>query len=306
MSTVEILDVGHGNCSLVSTKGEYAIVDAPRRNPLSSLLRDRGITRINAIIVSHADADHLAGVQSLLYDDEIIVERLYVNPEQTRTSGVWESFKVAAARACRNGTKILSATRDAAKLIAISSEVELEVVSPIGANVLAGPGGKIGRTTYTANRLSVVVRVLHDSIGRVLLPADMDAPALGEITSAGTSIRADVLVFPHHGGRSGGDPSAFSDQLLEAVQPKLVVFSLGQKYSNPIPETLNPAIESSMRVCCTGLARPCEPSVARGSSCAGTVTVDLKSGLWDAAEDEKHKRFVDGVTQPLCRRARDS
>lgn len=166
MSTVEILDVGHGNCSLVSTKGEYAIVDAPRRNPLSSLLRDRGITRINAIIVSHADADHLAGVQSLLYDDEIIVERLYVNPEQTRTSGVWASFKVAAAQACRNGTKILSATRDAAELIAISSEVELEIVSPTGANVLAGPGGKIGRTTYTANRLSVVVRVLHDSIDR--------------------------------------------------------------------------------------------------------------------------------------------
>lgn len=306
MSTVEILDVGHGNCSLISSKDEYAIVDSPRRDPLLSLLKDRGITRIGAVVVSHADADHLAGVEALLYDDQIMVERLFVNPEQTRPSGVWATFKVAAARARNSGTRILSATRDSAELITVSSEVALEVVSPTGVDILAGPGGKVGRKTYTANGLSIVIRVIHDSIGRVLLPADMDAPALEEILSTDSDIKADVLVFPHHGGHSGGNPSTFSVQLLEAVQPRLVVFSLGQKYSNPIPETLNPAIESRTRVCCTGLARPCEPSTARAASCAGTVTVDLTSGLWDAAEDEMHKRFVDGVTQPLCRRARDS
>ena len=59
MSTVEILDVGLGNCSLISSKDEYAIVDSPRRDPLLSLLKDRGITRIGAVVVSHADADHL-------------------------------------------------------------------------------------------------------------------------------------------------------------------------------------------------------------------------------------------------------
>lgn len=305
MGTVEILDVGHGNCSLVSSEGLHAIIDAPLRNPLVSLLRQRGITHISAVVVSHADADHLAGVQALLYDDQITVERLYVNPEQKRPTHVWATFKVAAAEAGKKGTKILSATRDSAERIPVSSDVSLEVMSPTGAEVLAGADGKIGKATYSANRLSVVIRVLHDSVGRVLLPADMDAAALEDILAADADISADVLVFPHHGGHSGEDPSLFATRILAAVQPTLVVFSLGQKYSNPIPEILNRALASQTRVCCTGLARPCEPDAPSAASCAGTVTVDLTTGRWVSKEDEQHRKFVDGVTQPLCRRPRD-
>lgn len=305
MSTIEILDVGHGNCSLVSSDGSHAVVDAPLRNPLASLLVQRGITRISAIVVSHADSDHLAGVQELLYDDQITVDRLYVNPEQTRPSGVWATFKVAAAAAGKNGTKILSATRDASEEISVSPLVSLEVLSPTGAEILAGSGGKIGPTRYSSNRLSVVIRVLHDSVGRVLLPADMDAAALEDILEADKTLNSDVLVFPHHGGHSGGDSSEFSSRILEAVEPTLVVFSLGQKYSNPLPEVMDRALALETRVCCTGLARPCEPGARRAASCAGSVTIDLATGLWRSEEDDRHKQFVDEeVSQPLCKRRR--
>lgn len=307
MSTVEILDVGHGNCSLVSSDGSHAVVDAPLKNPLLLLLEQRGITHISAVVVSHADSDHLAGVEALLYDDQITVGRLYVNPEQKRPTGVWDTFKVAAAAAGKNGTKILSATRDAVEEITVSSLVSLEVLSPTGADILAGSDGKIGTTRYSSNRLSVVIRVLHDSIGRVLLPADMDAAALEDILESDKVLNSDVLVFPHHGGHSGGDPSQFSSRILEAVQPTLVVFSLGQKYSNPIPEVMDQAVALATRVCCTGLARPCEPEASKASSCAGSVTVDLETGRWKSDEDDQHKKFVDEeVPAPLCKRRRDS
>ena len=306
MNTVEILDVGHGNSSLISSDGNIAVVDAPRRNPLLALLLERGITHISTIVVSHADSDHLAGVEALLYDDQITVGRLYVNPEQRRPSGVWDTFKVAAAAAGKNGTRILPATRDAAELIPVSPAVSLAVLSPTGAEILAGAGGKIGNTSYSANRLSVVIRVLHNSVGRVLLPADMDAAALEDVLGADTDVSSDVLVFPHHGGHSNDDPSRFSTRLLEAVRPALVVFSLGQSYSNPIPEIVDRALASNTRVCCTGLARPCEPDARRATSCAGSVTIDLETGRWASVEDERHRNFVDGqVTQPLCRRFRD-
>lgn len=306
MDTVEILDVGHGNCSLVSSDGDHVVIDAPLRNPLVDLLRKRGITQIGAIVISHADADHLAGVEALLYDEQIAVGRLYVNPEQRRPSGVWDTFKVAAAAAGKNGTKILPVTRDSAEQIPVSSAVSLAVMSPTGAEILAGADGKIGKTKYSANRLSVVIRVLHNSVGRVLLPADMDAAALEDILDANFDISSDVLVFPHHGGHSNGDPSRFSTRLLEAVQPELVVFSLGHSYSNPMPENIGPVLASDRRVCCTGLARPCEPGAPGASSCAGSVTIDLATGSWAADEDERHRKFVDEeVTQPLCRRFPD-
>lgn len=305
MPTLEILNVGHGNCSLVTASTGHAVVDAPLRNPLVSILLDRRITRISAVVVSHADADHLAGVQALLYDGKFLVDRLYVNPEHLRETKVWATFKVAAAQAARRGTKILSVTRDNAEEIALS-DVTLEVLSPTGAQVLAGPEGSIGDDQFTANRLSAVIRVVHNSIGRALLPGDMDAAALNAILKTPLDMSADVLVFPHHGGASNANPSDFTDKLLTATQPSLVAFSLNHRYKNPLPEIVERVRKAKIRVCCTGLSTHCDAVASKGSSCAGTVTIDLATGTWDSSEDDRHKTFVStNPTSPLCRRCSD-
>jgi competence protein ComEC len=305
MPVLEILNVGHGNCSLVTASTEYAVIDAPLRDPLVSVLLNRRISRISAVVVSHADADHLAGVQALLYDERIFVDRLFVNPEQKRETTVWSTFKVAAAQAAGRGTKILSVTRDSSEEIAVS-DVTLEVLSPSGVEILAGAEGSIGDELFTANRLSAVIRVVHNSIGRVLLPGDMDAAALDAILETALDMSADVLVFPHHGGASNMNPSEFTDKLLTATQPSLVAFSLSHRYRNPLPEIVEGVRGSEIRICCTGLSTHCDAAALGGSSCAGTVTIDLATGSWDSRENERHKTFAStNVTNPLCRRCSD-
>lgn len=299
MAKLEVLDVGHGNCALVTGDSDHAVVDAPLGDLLVSLLLERGIERIGAVVVSHADADHLGGVQALLYDERIKVDRLYVNPEQKRTSKVWETFKVAALAAEINGTIIKGATRGDEITV---SDVTLQILSPTGGQGLAGACGKIGKKLYSANRLSIVVRVMHNNIGRVLLPADMDGAALDDIVASNVGLSADVLVFPHHGGHSNANSSEFTDKLLKATQASHVVFSLGHWPRNPLPAIVNGVRTVGVSLCCTGLSSRCQPDASRGSSCAGTVTIDLRTGSWNSREDKRHQNYVSTqVEEPLCR-----
>ena len=52
MSEAIIYDVGHGNCTMVHSNGEYAIVDAPIGALLMNTLQDLGISKVVAAFVS--------------------------------------------------------------------------------------------------------------------------------------------------------------------------------------------------------------------------------------------------------------
>src|SRR4051812_1571926 len=94
-----ILDVGHGNCGVVHTTEGVVIVDVPLGRTLVDFLVSRQITLIDLIIVSHADADHVAGLTPLLLDERFTVRRILVNPDATKDTLVWNDFRCAAAAA---------------------------------------------------------------------------------------------------------------------------------------------------------------------------------------------------------------
>ena len=61
-----ILDVAHGNCAIVIGEESVVIIDAPQGGVHVDTLKTRGIKEVHAIVVSHADADHMQGVTTLL------------------------------------------------------------------------------------------------------------------------------------------------------------------------------------------------------------------------------------------------
>lgn len=67
----------------------------------------------------------------------------------------------------------------------------------------------------------------------VLLPGDVEAEA--EAHLAGPSLRADVLVAPHHGSRTSSTPA-----FVAAVRPEVVVYSAGWRnpFRHPRPEVV--------------------------------------------------------------------
>lgn len=60
--TVTILDVGHGNAAVVNTGTGIIVIDAGPRTGLLEFLTETGAPKIDALLISHADADHIAGL----------------------------------------------------------------------------------------------------------------------------------------------------------------------------------------------------------------------------------------------------
>src|SRR5206468_949740 len=89
-----IVNVGHGNCSVLECAAGSVIIDLPLREPLLEFLLARGVKEIEAVLISHADADHVGGLVNLLTAMEFQVRHVFLNPDQLRSTGVWRGLLV--------------------------------------------------------------------------------------------------------------------------------------------------------------------------------------------------------------------
>ena len=99
-----ILDVGHGNSTVVEDSNHVSIIDGGQKETLMRFLDERRIHKIDTIIVSHADADHFGGISLLLANSKFRVGQVFVNPDP-RNSKVWEDFVSVMVDAKRRGVK---------------------------------------------------------------------------------------------------------------------------------------------------------------------------------------------------------
>src|SRR3546814_6884464 len=160
MNKVVLLDVGHGNCSIVHSAEMTAVIDCPIGSLLLDTLHDMEITIVSAAFISHADKDHIAGILSLLTSDRVHVQRVYVNPDSQRRTRIWNDFRVAVAVAERNGgcEVITSLSTTMPGTIELGGAT-ITVVSPSAALALTGVGGRTrDDKEVTANTLSGVLR----------------------------------------------------------------------------------------------------------------------------------------------------
>lgn len=317
-----LLDVGHGNCALVIGQDTAVVIDVPRGGVHGDALKAKSIRDVHAIVISHADADHMGGATSLLYDEDVRVHTVYVNPDATKTAGggglVWKNFLIALRDAERRGELKVSGIRRGSDIELHDARIRLEVLAPTTELWLLGVGGTTGQRTLTPNSLSVVVRVWFDEEPIALLPGDLDTGALEKLLDEDDELHAQVMVFPHHGGNTGGDNREFASLITAAVKPDTVVFSFGRHQdSNPRPEIIDGvrSARPDVRIMCTQLSKQCSEStfdpqhIARlpakgkdlGNCCAGSLQLDPNGLVAPLAEE--HAEFVDSfTTSPLCRR----
>ena len=53
------------------------------------------IEEVNAVLLSHADSDHIGGIINLLTEPSIVIKNVYVNPDLTKNSDIWKDFRIA-------------------------------------------------------------------------------------------------------------------------------------------------------------------------------------------------------------------
>ncbi len=213
---VTTLDVGQGLAVVVRTANRTLVYDAGPAFGADSdsgervvvpLLRAQGITRIEAMIVTHNDMDHAGGAASVLGNFEVAELR----------SSLAQGHPLLAlaqnARRCGAGDRW---TWDG---------VRFELLHP----PLADWRPK------KINDLSCVLKV--SAGGRsMLLTGDIELLAEAELVrGAGPALASDVLLVPHHGSRTSS-----SAGFLAAVRPAAVVVPVGyrSRFGHPHAEVL--------------------------------------------------------------------
>ena len=205
---LEVLDVGQGDAVLLrGPDGEVVLVDGgPDPRLLRAELRDRGISRIGLLVVTHLHADHTAGLAGLTA--AVAVDRAWIADQ----GGEGGAFDRMAAELAAAG---VAAETPAPGWSADVGVFTLRVLGP-------------GRRYAGPNDGSLVL--LASAAGRtVLLPGDIEAVAQGDLGP----VRADVMKVPHQGAATS------DDRWLAGSAPRVAVISVGPNdFGHPAPDVV--------------------------------------------------------------------
>lgn len=217
---VVFLDVGQGDAIFIQTpSGKQVLVDGgPSETALLAQLGrqmpfwDRAL---DVVVLTHPDSDHVTGLAPVLerYQVETVIYREMAHESEIYEH--WLQLLAAEGATVYQGETGLRLTLD--------EGLEMIVLHP-GAELLEG-----------ANNNSVVTRLTYGQVS-VLLPGDIEAVVEQQLVAGdGAGLASTVLKAAHH-----GSCSSTTSEFLEAVDPEVVVISVGadNRFGHPCDEVL--------------------------------------------------------------------
>jgi competence protein ComEC len=228
-----VLDVGQGDSILVAfPDGHTLLVDgggtalAPLEREtgrpefdvgeevVAPYLWERGLKRLDAVVLTHGHRDHLDGLYAVLED--FSVAELWIGREITSPG-----FRALEEEARVHGTRIVHRQRGD---VFVWGEVKASFLWPDS----DPPADK------AKNDDSLVLRLEFGKV-RYLLPGDIERPVEHQLLARGDALAADFLKIAHHGSKTSTTPD-----FLAAVAPRVAVISAGAEnpYGHPSPVML--------------------------------------------------------------------
>jgi len=193
-----LLDVGQGLSAVVQTTHHLLVYDTGAKfseqsdmgqSVLLPFLRSQGVAKIDSLIISHGDNDHIGGAVSLMRG----------MPTEKILTSVPQQLSEYAPIECVAGQSWLW------------DEVKFTMLAPQQAFV-------------SENDNSCVLKI-QSKHGTVLLTGDIEAAAESWLVETyGEALKADVLVAPHHGSKTSSTAG-----FLQAVQPGYVLIPAGYR-----------------------------------------------------------------------------
>ena len=220
---VSFLAVGNGNTNLIELPaGRAVLYDAgsalfyarAAEGAIAPAVWSRGIRRLDAAFLSHPHFDHFKDV--LVLADRFGLRQVFVPPTFLRTRLQADDEVVRALFERGIAVEFFGA----GDRLAGTGDAQVRAVWPRG------------RASWTAsvNDGSLVLAV-EEGGRRVLLTGDLEAAGIAALLGTGTDLRADALLWPHH----GGDADAVGRLAAAAGARWVVVSARGRAARRPDP-----------------------------------------------------------------------
>lgn len=197
-----VLDVGQGQCLLLQSRGESALIDCGGYSDTVSadkawqMLRSQNFYNLDLLLFTHFDRDHFGGAENFL--TQIPAEgAILPGPSELLPGG-----------------------------FVVTEDCEL----PFGAGILRF----YPYTGGNKDQENSMVILFETENCAILITGDLDAAGERRLVRE-HSISADILLVGHHGSKT-----STSQDLLDAVQPELALISVGENhYGHPTQEVLD-------------------------------------------------------------------
>lgn len=288
---VTFLDVGQGDSAVVELPdGQTVLIDGGARyerfdmgrGVVAPFLWNRGIRRLDHVIGTHQQLDHVGGLIWLIRHVE--VRQYWGTGVERQEQFAIDLHRVLGEqhieqRLAVQGQEILSRGSCSLTILNPAPQPEPRPIS-------------LGHSGTSLNNQSIVTR-LQCGAQSILFAADVEAEGLGRLTGDGRR-PVTLLKVPHHGARSSLD-SAW----LQAVHPQYAVISVGRanSYGHPAAEVLDAYAAGQAMVSRTDrdgavwatgrLSRP-EMTLTRMRDVA-LRPVDLRVGVWRGEPENWHR-----------------
>jgi competence protein ComEC len=214
-------DVGQGNAVLVRTATHHLLYDAgpqySRENDAGSrvlvpLLRALGVAKLDVLMLSHRDTDHVGGARAVL--------------------GGIGAWRVASSLEAGHPLRAAGVPHQPCEAGQhwVWDGVQFDVLHPAAEDV-----ARAATSVVRPNALSCVLRVAAgDRVA--LLTGDIEREQEQAIVSRLPAfLRAEVLLVPHHGSKTSSSPA-----WLDAVAPQWGIVQVGyrNRFGHPAPEVM--------------------------------------------------------------------
>lgn len=219
IDTVRILDVGQGDSILITSNGEAILIDASTATKgmdISKKLYKYGVSKLNALVITHPHSDHMGGVDYLISEfkiDNILISNSL--PKNENEAKIYHNIKMTAYSL---NIPIYNAT---AGMIINVGNFELTVLMS-------------DETADKENDRSIII-MAENRGKKFLFMGDAENSAEQKLINDNINFDCDVLKVGHH-----GSAATSSESFLNIATPKFAAVSVGadNSYGHPANETL--------------------------------------------------------------------
>lgn len=216
--SINIIDVGQGDCILISTpENKNILIDGGDENSeriIKSYLKKRKIKKLDIVIATHFDKDHIGSLDYII--DKFNIGKVYTSKDVDKSQAYNNLIK-----SCRNKNLNFEILKKGDK-IKITKDINIIVLNP-------------SYIQENKNLNSIAINLSYINMD-FLFTGDCEESNEVDMINSYNLENVDFLKIAHHGSSSSS-----SDKFIKETSPDIAVISCGYKnqYGHPHKSTLD-------------------------------------------------------------------